>query len=56
MENRSTDDGSPVAQIRIARPTDRLAEVVRFYRDALGLERCNARLAGQARPPGVHAP
>ena len=24
MENRSTDDGSPVAQIRIARPTDRL--------------------------------
>jgi catechol 2,3-dioxygenase-like lactoylglutathione lyase family enzyme len=27
-----------VAQIRIARPTDRLAAVVRFYRDAFGLE------------------
>jgi len=27
----------PVVQVRIARPTDRLAEVVRFYRDALGL-------------------
>ena len=27
----------PVAQVRVARPTDRLAEVVRFYRDALGL-------------------
>ena len=38
MENRSPDHGSPVTQVRIARPTDRLAEVVRFYRDALGLE------------------
>ncbi len=28
----------PVVQVRIARPTDRLAEVVHFYRDALGLE------------------
>jgi catechol 2,3-dioxygenase-like lactoylglutathione lyase family enzyme len=28
----------PVAQVRIARPTDRLDEVVRFYRDGLGLE------------------
>lgn len=27
----------PVVQVRLARPTDRLAEVVRFYRDALGL-------------------
>ena len=26
-----------VAQVRIARPTDRLAEVERFYTDALGL-------------------
>ena len=26
-----------VAQVRIARPTDRLEEVVRFYRDGLGL-------------------
>ena len=30
-------EGLPVVQVRIARPTDRLAEVVRFYRDALGL-------------------
>ena len=27
----------PVAQVRVARPTDRLEEVVRFYRDGLGL-------------------
>ena len=26
------------AHLRIARPTDRLAEVVRFYKDALGLD------------------
>ena len=30
-------DDFPVAQVRVARPTARLAEVVRFYRDALGL-------------------
>lgn len=28
----------PVAEVRIARPTDRLEEVVRFYRDGLGFE------------------
>ena len=27
----------PVRQVRVARPTDRLEEVVRFYRDGLGL-------------------
>jgi catechol 2,3-dioxygenase-like lactoylglutathione lyase family enzyme len=27
----------PVSAVRLARPTDRLAECVRFYRDALGL-------------------
>ncbi len=27
----------PVRQVRVARPTDRLDEVVRFYRDGLGL-------------------
>lgn len=27
----------PVTQVRVARPTDRLDEVVRFYRDGLGL-------------------
>src|SRR5947208_16319915 len=30
--------GLPVRQVRIARPTDRLDEVVHFYRDGLGLE------------------
>lgn len=28
----------PVVQVRVARPTDRLDEVVRFYRDGLGLK------------------
>jgi len=30
-------EGLPVVQVRVARPTDRLEEVVAFYRDALGL-------------------
>ena len=30
-------EGLAVTQVRIARPTDRLDEVVRFYRDGLGL-------------------
>ena len=30
--------GIPAVQFRIARPTDKLDEVVRFYRDGLGLE------------------
>ncbi len=30
-------NGATVAEVRIARPTDRLDEVVRFYRDGLGL-------------------
>lgn len=37
--NAEWPDGLPVTQVRVARPTDRLAEVVRFYCDALGLER-----------------
>ncbi|MEO5951284.1 MAG: VOC family protein [Chloroflexia bacterium] len=28
----------PAVQFRVARPTDKLAEVVRFYHDGLGLE------------------
>jgi catechol 2,3-dioxygenase-like lactoylglutathione lyase family enzyme len=36
MEARWPDD-LPVAQVRIARPTDRLDEVVAFYADGLGL-------------------
>ena len=52
MENRSPDDGVPVTQVRIARPTDRLAEVVRFYRDALGLKQI-ASIEGHAGYDGV---
>lgn len=32
----------PVANIRVARPTDKLAEVVRFYTEGIGLERVGA--------------
>jgi len=32
-----TDSLDRVPQLRVARPTDRLEEVVRFYRDGLGL-------------------
>ena len=52
MENRSPVDDSPVAQVRIARPTDHLAEVVRFYHDALGLEQI-ASFEGHAGYDGV---
>jgi catechol 2,3-dioxygenase-like lactoylglutathione lyase family enzyme len=34
---QTADVNAAVAQVRIARPTDRLAEVERFYTDALGL-------------------
>jgi hypothetical protein len=30
-------DSLPTVQVRVARPTDRLDDVVRFYRDGLGL-------------------
>lgn len=36
-EERGWPAQLPVRQVRIARPTDRLEEVVRFYRDGLGL-------------------
>jgi catechol 2,3-dioxygenase-like lactoylglutathione lyase family enzyme len=52
MENQSPHDGSPVTQVRIARPTDRLAEVVSFYSDALGLEQI-ASFEGHAGYDGV---
>lgn len=43
MKSRvSTQDWSkdlPVAQVRIARPTDKLNEVVQFYVDGIGLKR-----------------
>ena len=31
-------ENSPVCQVRVARPTDRLEEVVRFYSEGLGLK------------------
>jgi catechol 2,3-dioxygenase-like lactoylglutathione lyase family enzyme len=36
IDSRWPDD-MPVKQVRIARPTDRLEEVVRFYHEVLGL-------------------
>jgi catechol 2,3-dioxygenase-like lactoylglutathione lyase family enzyme len=36
-EPSSWPNDLPVVQVRVARPTDRLDEVVRFYRDGLGL-------------------
>lgn len=42
----------PVAQVRVARPTDRLDEVVRFYRDGLGLAEIGS-FAGHAGYTGV---
>ena len=44
--------GLPVRQVRIARPTDQLAEVVRFYRDGLGLQEL-FRFEGHAGYDGV---
>jgi catechol 2,3-dioxygenase-like lactoylglutathione lyase family enzyme len=52
MENPSPDEGSSVGQVRIARPTDRLAEVVSFYRDALVLDEI-ASFEGHAGYEGV---
>ncbi|MET8873698.1 VOC family protein [Nocardia sp. NPDC004278] len=37
MADQAWPESLPVAQVRIARPTDRLAEVVRFYVEGLGL-------------------
>lgn len=42
----------PVAQVRIARPTDQLEEVVGFYRDLVGLPELY-RFAGHAGYDGV---
>jgi GNAT superfamily N-acetyltransferase len=42
----------PVTQVRVARPTDRLAEVVRFYADDLGLPVLD-RFTGHAGYDGV---
>lgn len=45
-------EGMPVHQVRIARPTDRLDEVVAFYVDGLGLPRLGG-FAGHAGYDGV---
>ncbi|WP_425450336.1 hypothetical protein [Virgifigura deserti] len=37
MRSETWPDGTDVVQVRIARPTDKLEEVVAFYRDGLGL-------------------
>jgi catechol 2,3-dioxygenase-like lactoylglutathione lyase family enzyme len=42
----------PVVQVRVARPTDRLDEVVRFYCDGLGLKKIDS-FAGHAGYTGV---
>ncbi|WP_372736076.1 VOC family protein [Nocardioides sp.] len=52
MTARRFPGGAGVAQVRIARPTDRLEEVVRFYRDGLGLVELG-RFEGHAGFDGV---
>lgn len=44
--------GWPVLRVRVARPTDRLAEVLRFYEDGLGLTRIGS-FEGHAGYSGV---
>ena len=44
--------GLPVVQVRVARPTDRLEAVVRFYRDGLGLQEIGS-FTGHAGYAGV---
>ncbi len=50
--NNQWPPGLTVAQVRIARPTDKLEAVVAFYRDALGLVQIGA-FAGHAGYDGV---
>jgi GNAT superfamily N-acetyltransferase len=52
MGVRGWPETLPAGQVRVARPTDRLDEVVRFYRDGLGLPEL-ARFAGHAGYSGV---
>lgn len=39
MSNTEWTEDLPVAQVRIARPTDKLYEILRFYTEGLGLKR-----------------
>jgi catechol 2,3-dioxygenase-like lactoylglutathione lyase family enzyme len=50
--DRGWPETLPVRQVRIARPTDRLEEVVRFYREGLGLDEL-LRFEGHAGYDGV---
>ncbi len=52
MSENEWPDSLPVVQVRWARPTDRLEEVVRFYRDGLGLEQLGS-FEGHAGYSGV---
>lgn len=36
--NNNWPNSLPVTQVRVARPTDKLAEVVRFYHEGIGLQ------------------
>ncbi len=36
--NEKWNNGVHVSEVRVARPTDQLDEIIKFYRDALGLE------------------
>ena len=51
MQNQSPAE-MPFVQVRVARPTDRLDEVVRFYREGLGLKRIGS-FEGHAGYSGV---
>ncbi|MEU9842409.1 VOC family protein [Actinomadura sp. NPDC048032] len=51
-ETQAWPDGLGVVQVRVARPTDRLDEVVTFYRDHLGLPELS-RFTGHAGYDGV---
>ena len=52
MTSRPWPATLPVRHVRIARPTDQLGEVVRFYREGLGLPELD-RLAGHVGYRGV---
>jgi catechol 2,3-dioxygenase-like lactoylglutathione lyase family enzyme len=52
MSTHSWPGKLPVRHVRIARPTDQLDEVVRFYREGLGLPELD-RFAGHAGYRGV---
>jgi hypothetical protein len=54
VEGRTMSGGADLglAHLRVARPTDDLEAVVRFYRDGLGLDASPAGTGGQRPSPG----